>query len=260
MSNVIGTRIIQLYTAGNIAAQIVLFHVGPARTQPDRRPPPPLWRLKGGMIQKGVKQWRSACYQSWVSSLVSVLDSRLSFRLLLWSGGSSGTWARGSERIRYLSERETKSRWEALISITCEDFSHVGAISRTAPSSRTPNCRFHTLRATKVTQELNKQVNCAMHSPLSTATRTQPSPWILMGASLAQLLCWKSCFSLSAYYFFFSKQHNAKVSGSLLHSSIMWLFIFCSSRHSATFSEGRRFAKKWSAEVGRTLTFPMSDL
>lgn len=78
------------------------------------RPPNPPVTAEGGMIQKGVKQWRSACYQSWVSSLVSVLDSRLSFRLLLWSGGSSGTWARGSERIRYLRERERQRADEGL--------------------------------------------------------------------------------------------------------------------------------------------------
>ena len=178
-----------------------LFHVGPARTQPD---PSPSWQLKGGWLKKGVNRWRSACYQSWVSSLVSVLDSRLSFRLLLWSGGSSGTWARGSERIRYLREtqRAHEGRWSAsLVKILPCGSSDVRGISRAAPSSRTLRCRFHTLGATEGTKGLNKQVNCAMHSPLSTANRTQPSPWIPIGASLAQLLCWKSCFSVSAYYF-----------------------------------------------------------
>ncbi len=169
------------------------------------RPPQ---QLKGGDYE-GVYQWRSAGYQSCVSSLVSMLDSCLSFRLLLWTGGSSGTWARGSGRIRYLREREREresKRAEKELRRGCASFvktCHMGARHSGHFLKRSPAHKHAAaLKGTRIKEEeLNKQVNCGMHFPLSIVHRKQPSPWILIGALLAQLLCYNSCFPVIAYYF-----------------------------------------------------------
>ena len=57
-------------------------------------------------------------YQRWVSSLEPVLDSCLSLTLLLSRGGSPGTWARGSDRIRYLGEGIHYTRHSAMHTYT----------------------------------------------------------------------------------------------------------------------------------------------
>ncbi|KAF3849410.1 hypothetical protein F7725_015907 [Dissostichus mawsoni] len=71
----------------NIEAQIVLFQT--AWMQPDPRE-----KLKGVFIERECISGGQRVPQSWVSSLGSVSDSCLSFRLLLWRGSSSGTYPR----------------------------------------------------------------------------------------------------------------------------------------------------------------------
>lgn len=99
----VGTRIIQLWTAVQEHCSTNCPFFKPDLHGRNNRPSPT-------PDNESVHQLRSALHQSSVSSLTSALDSRLSLRLLPRTGGSSGTWARGSERIRYLREKDAEVR------------------------------------------------------------------------------------------------------------------------------------------------------